>query len=206
MSSIFLSASVPNIESPYYLRCDPVLIQAALRSFLFTVIGRKHLVFGGHPSISPLILAVCEDLGITNQNAVTIFQSKQFSGVIPEDNKKFANFIETPIGNDLGQSLSIMREQMFTTYRYEAAVFIGGKEGIVTEYELFKKLCPDAKILALKSPGGAAAEIQNMPANEDDELLDYVRVFSAGLGLHHKLDRHPTVPKRRDSGTPSLGV
>lgn len=206
MSSIFLSASVPNIESSYYQKCDPVLIQAALRSFLFTVIGRKHLVFGGHPSISPLILAVCEDLGITNQNAVTIFQSKHFAGVIPEDNRKFANFIETPIGNDLSQSLSIMREQMFTTYRYDAAVFIGGKEGIVTEFELFRKLCPSAKILALKSPGGAAAEIQNMPANEDDELLDYVRAFSAGLGLHHKLDRHPTAPKRPSRQGPLLGM
>ncbi|NER66706.1 hypothetical protein G3436_26210 [Pseudomonas sp. MAFF212427] len=206
MSSIFLSASVPNIESPYYQRCDPVLIQAALRSFLFTVIGRKHLVFGGHPSISPLILAVCEDLGITNRNAVTIFQSKQFAGVIPEDNRKFANFIETPVGSNLDQSLSIMRKEMFTTYRYDAAVFIGGKEGIVTEYELFKKLCPDAKILALKSPGGAAAEIQNMPANEDDELLDYVRAFSAGLGLHHKLDRQPTAPKLRSHGTSSSGI
>ncbi|MCF5199889.1 MULTISPECIES: hypothetical protein [Pseudomonas syringae group] len=206
MSSIFLSASVPDIDSPYYKRCDPVLIQAALRSFLFTVIGRKHLVFGGHPSISPLILAICEDLGITNQNAVTIFQSKHFSGVIPEDNRKFANFIETPVGNDLDQSLSIMRKQMFTNYRYDAAVFIGGKEGIVTEYEIFKRLCPNAKILALKSPGGAAAEIQKMPANEDDELLDYVRVFSSGLELHHKLDRKPTAPKRRGRDKPSLGM
>lgn len=206
MSSVFLSASVPNIESPFYQRCDPVLIQAALRSFLFTVIGRKHLVFGGHPSISPLILAVCEDVGITNQNAVTIFQSKHFSGVIPEENRKFANFIETPVGKDLGQSLSIMRKQMFTTYDYDAAVFIGGKEGIVTEYELFKRLCPDAKILALKSPGGAAAEIQNMPANEDDELLDYVRAFSSGLGLHHKLDRQPTAPRKRGRQAPSPGM
>lgn len=206
MSSIFLSASVPDIDSPYYKRCDPVLIQAALRSFLFTVIGRKHLVFGGHPSISPLILAACEDIGITNQNAVTIFQSKHFSGVIPEDNRKFANFIETRVGNDLGDSLAIMRKEMFTTYRYDAAVFIGGKEGIVTEYELFIKFCPKAKILALKSPGGAAAEIQNIPANEDDELLDYVRAFSSGLGLHHKLDRHPTAPKRRGREYPTPGI
>lgn len=206
MSSIFLSASVPDIESPYYKRCDPVLIQAALRSFLFTVLGRKHLVFGGHPSISPLILAACEDLGITNKNAVTIFQSKHFSESFPEDNLQFANFIATPVGKDLGTSLAIMRKQMFTTYHYDAAVFIGGKEGIVTEYQLFKKFCPEAKILALKSPGGAAAEIQGVPANEDDELLDYVRAFSSGLGLHQKLDRQPTAPKRRGRETPSPGI
>lgn len=206
MSSIFLSASVPNIESPYYLRCDPVLIQAALRSFLFTVIGRKHLVFGGHPSISPLILAVCEDLGITNQNAVTIFQSKHFSGVIPKDNKKFANFIETPVGSDLGQSLSIMRNQMFSTYHYDGAVFIGGKEGIVAEYELFKQKCPQATILALKSPGGAAAEIQGLAESEDDELLDYVRLFSSGLELHHKHERQPTAPKIRVSDDCFKGI
>lgn len=205
MSSIFLSASVPDIESPYYKSCDPVLIQAALRSFLFTVLGRKHLVFGGHPSISPLILAACEDLGIMNKNAVTIFQSKHFSESFPEDNLQFANFIATPIGKDLGNSLDIMRARMFSTYHYDAAVFIGGKEGIVTEYELFKKLCPKAKILALKSPGGAAAKIQGEATNEDDELLDYVGAFTSGLGIQQKLDRQPTAPKRRDHGTPSLG-
>lgn len=195
MSSIFLSASVPNIESPSYKTCDPVLIQAALRSFLFTVLGRKHLVFGGHPSISPLILAACEDLGIENQNAVTIFQSQYFSESFPDDNLQFANFIATPVGESLQASLDIMRNQMFSTYHYDGAVFIGGKEGIVAEYELFKQQCPQATILALKSPGGAAAEIQGLPENEDDELLDYVGLFSVGLGLHHKLERNPTAPK-----------
>ena len=199
MSSIFLSASVPNIESPFYKKCDPVLIQAALRSFLFTVLGRKHLVFGGHPSISPLILAACEDLGIENQNAVTIFQSEHFSASFPEDSLQFANFITTPVGESLQGSLDIMRNQMFSTYHYDGAVFIGGKEGIVAEYELFKQLCPEAAVLALKSPGGAAAGIQGLIANEDDELLDYVGLFSSGLGIHHKLDRNPTAPKFRGS-------
>ncbi|CRM48309.1 MULTISPECIES: SLOG domain-containing protein [Pseudomonas] len=197
MSSIFLSASVPDIESPFYKKCDPVLIQAALRSFLFSVLGRKHLVFGGHPSISPLILAACEDLGIENQNAVTIFQSKHFSKSFPEDNLQFANFIATPVGENLQASLDIMRNQMFSTYHYDGAVFIGGKEGIVTEYELFKQQCPLATVLALKSPGGAAAEIKGLAENEDDELLDYVGLFSSGLGLSHKHERQPTAPKFR---------
>lgn len=205
MSSIFLSASVPDIESSYYKRCDPVLIQAALRSFLFTVLGRKHLVFGGHPSISPLILAACEDLGIGNQNAVTIFQSKFFSESFSDYNLRFANFIKTSLGKDLDSSLFNMRKQMFDSYDYDAAVFIGGKDGIIAECKLFKRLCPKAKILVLKSPGGAAAEI-DAPTSEYDELLDYVGVFTAELGLNNKLDRHPTVPKRRRRNSPSLGM
>jgi hypothetical protein len=198
MSSIFLSASVPNIESPFYAQCDPVLIQAALRSFLFTVLGRKHLVFGGHPSISPLILAACEELGIENSNAVTIFQSQHFTASFPADNLRFVNFITTPAGKDIEESLAIMREQMFGMYEYDAAVFVGGKEGIVKEYELFRQQCPGAEILALKSPGGAAATIQGTPENEDDELLDYVGAFSSGLNINQKFERKPIAPERRD--------
>jgi hypothetical protein len=206
MSSVFLSASVPDLESPFYKQCDPVLIQAALRSFLFTVLGRKHLVFGGHPSISPLILAACEDLGIENKNAVTIFQSKHFTASFPTESLQFANFIATQAGKDIEDSLAIMRKRMFSMYKYDAAVFIGGKEGIVKEYELFSQRCPDAKILALKSPGGAAATIQGTPENEDDELLDYVGAFSSGLNINQKFERKPIAPERRDRGYPSPGM
>lgn len=183
MSSLFLSVSVPDPASEFHKTCDPMLIQAALRSFLFTVLGHKHVVFGGHPSISGLILAVCEDIGIANKSAVTIYQSAFFEGSFPEEYLKFANFIVTPAGGDLQASLSIMRQQMIQAHPHDAAVFIGGKEGILDEYRQFKQAHPNAKVLALKSPGGAAALIKEPEVEDYDELLDYVGLFATGLSI-----------------------
>ena len=185
MTSLFLSASVPDTASDYYKQCDPILIKAALCSFLETVLGRKHIVFGGHPSISGLMLAACEETG-TSKEALTIYQSSFFAGSIPEEFLQFAHFIATPAGSDLQTSLQIMRQRMLADHIYEAAVFIGGKEGILEEHQHFTRLHPNAKVLALKSPGGAAALIEAPADTDDDELLDYIGVFATGLKINFR--------------------
>ncbi|UFQ01699.1 SLOG domain-containing protein [Pseudomonas fitomaticsae] len=194
MSSIFLSASVPTSDSEYYKGCNPVLIQSALRSFLFSVVGRKHLVFGGHPSITPLILAVCEELGVENKKAVTLFQSQYFEKSFPAESFQFDNFILTPALESVDKSLAVLRKQMFAAYDYDAAVFIGGKEGIKHEHRLFRNSFPSAKVLALKSPGGAAATIGGSMV-EDDELLDYDGLFGKGLKIGKELLKDVPTPR-----------
>ncbi len=64
MGSIFLSASVP-IEGRgnFYETANPFLIQFAVREFLTVCLGRRHIVWGGHPAITPMVWSVCEDLG-----------------------------------------------------------------------------------------------------------------------------------------------
>lgn len=182
MSSVFLSASVPSTDSDYYKGCNPVLIQSALRSFLFCVLGRKHLVFGGHPSITPLILAVCEELGVDNKKAVTLFQSQYFQESFPAETSLFENLVLIPARGTLEKSLAIMRREMFTAYHYDAAVFIGGMEGISQEFRLFREACPAARILTLKSPGGAAEKLPGVML-DDDELLDYEGLFVKSLKI-----------------------
>jgi hypothetical protein len=205
MSSIFLSASVPSSDSEYYKGCSPVLIQAALRAFLFSVVGRKHLVFGGHPSISPLILAVCEELGIKNKNAVTIFQSKYFEASFPTESLRFANLVLTPAAETVEKSLSIMRKQIFTDFDYDSAVFIGGKKGITQEYRLFRRMHPYAIALALHSPGGAASMIGGAVV-EDDELLDYDRLFIKNLNISKDFIKEMPAPKRSRAVLNDKGV
>lgn len=198
MKSVFLSTSIPDTSSPYYKKCDPLLIQSALRSFLFLVLGRKHLVLGGHPSITPLILAACEDLKIQNKNAVTLFQSKFYESVYPQETMQFANLVETPKKSDSPKSLGIMRKRMFSAFEYEAAIFLGGKEGILEEHSLFTACNPLAKIVTLKTPGGAAAEIKSSASTEHeecDELLDYVGAFTHSLKLDLSQKRNLIPPK-----------
>lgn len=227
MGSIFLSASVPSSDNSFYDGCDPMLIQAALRTFLYTVLGRKHLVFGGHPTISPLILAVCEDLGVDNEAAVTIYQSNFFEKDAPKVNSRFSNLVPVEAKNTRKASLEIMRRVMLRRHKFEAAVFIGGQEGILEEHAQFKTFHPKAKVIALRSTGGASALIASSdtpllerlsfsPAEHDqvygyghDELLDYVGLFTSGLQIELNSERNltlePSKPKHKPDNTFELG-
>lgn len=219
MSSIFLSASVPSSDSEFYDHSDPMLIQAALRTFLYTVLGRKHLVFGGHPTISPLILAICEDLGVDNKAAVTIYQSQYFLKDTPKVNTRFANLVKVNAAGTRESSLAIMRTIMLRQHKYEAAVFIGGQQGIFQEHNQFKKMHPSAKVIALRSPGGASAKIESFATpmlerssfspeergHDYDELLDYVGLFTSGLQIELSSKRDlapkPPAPKHEPDNT-----
>lgn len=221
MSHIFLSASVPSSDSDFYAECDPMLIQAALRTFLYTVLGRKHLVFGGHPSISPLILAICEDLSVDNKSAVTIYQSTFFEEWAPKENSRFANLVQIRAASTRESSLDEMRKALLSHHAYEAAVFIGGQQGILDEYAMFKKRHPTAKVLALRSPGGAAAKIASLEAasqtspsvsdadHDYDELLDYVGLFTTELQIGVDSERNlmpkPSKPKTTPEDPLELG-
>src|ERR1700691_5594227 len=88
MSAIFLSASVPTIgRGNYYETADPFLIQSAVREFVTVALGRRLVVWGGHPAITPMVWAVCEDLGVDFARSVVLYQSRYFSDIFPEENK-----------------------------------------------------------------------------------------------------------------------
>lgn len=63
MSAIFLSASIPVPgRGNFYKTADPFLIQTAVREFVTLALGRRMIVWGGHPAITPMVWAVCTDL------------------------------------------------------------------------------------------------------------------------------------------------
>lgn len=161
MNAIFLSASVPVPgRGRYYETANPFLIQMAVRELVTLVLGRRRIVWGGHPAITPMIWSVCEDLGVRYSDAVVLYQSRFFEEIFPEENAHFANvhFVDA-VQNDLTLSLQAMRRAMLSREDLDAAVFIGGMEGILQEYELFIEFHRDSKIISVSSPGGAAKEL-----------------------------------------------
>lgn len=183
MGDIFLSASVPVVgRGTFHEDTDPFLIQFAVRELLTVCLGRRTVVWGGHPAITPMVWAVCEDLGVDYAKTVVLYQSRLFNELFPEENQRFANVVFTDaIDNDREKSLLLMRESMLDR-DYEGAVFIGGMEGILEEYELFRSLNPKAKSIAVGSPGGAS-KILAERLGQDTSRIDFSRLYYDALEI-----------------------
>src|SRR5690606_14790255 len=182
MKNIFLSASIPLPERhpKYYNTADIIAIRDAVIALASVVIDKHRIIWGGHPSITPLINFVIErtvqyrleesikKMSSEEQNEyllqnikkeiqkhVTIYQSKFFREKFPEDNEKFENIVFTEKKEDSPTSLLEMRQRMFSENEFAAAVFIGGMDGIEVEYKMFKELHPKALLLPIASTGAA---------------------------------------------------
>ena len=80
MKNIFLSASIPLPErdSKYIDTADIIAIRDAVIALTTVVLPHHRLVWGGHPSITPLVYYVMKKLNLNIQEHVTIYQSKFF--------------------------------------------------------------------------------------------------------------------------------
>lgn len=90
-----------------------------------------------------------------------------------------------------------MRERMISDFHFKAAVFIGGMEGILEEFYIFRRLHPNATIIPVVSTGGAVVELGKHLRDVDDDLKedpDYVSVFYRHLEVpvREKRFRSPT--------------
>lgn len=193
--AIFLSAGVPDPKRgpEYAATADTVAIGAAVSALVHVTLGRRLLVWGGQPAITPMIWVVAQDIGVDYGRWVRLYQSRHFEDEFPEDNKRFQNVTYTDgVDSDREKSLRLMRERMFSEHTFKAAVFIGGMGGIVHEYELFRRLQPDAAVVPVVSTGGATLEVASragaLAADLTDEL-DYVALFHRHLGISVKEER-----------------
>lgn len=189
MEEIFLSASVPVIgRGQYFETADPFLIQVAVREFVTAVLGRRIIVWGGHPAITPMVWSVCEDLGVNYAHAVILYQSRYFDEQFPDENRHFANVVYTDaVLDDRARSLELMRQAMLSRSAIAAAVFIGGMEGILDEYKMLTQFHPKVKVLAVPAPGGAARQLAEQIGRGDharrNDDVDFVRLFHRELNI-----------------------
>jgi hypothetical protein len=188
MDAIFLSASVPVPgRGHYHETANPFLIQCAVRELMISVIRTHRIVWGGHPSITPMIWTICEDLDVEYARSVVLYQSRYFQDRFPEENAKFGNVVYTDaVDGDREGSLVIMRETMLARSDLVAGVFVGGMEGIEAELAIFKRVRPKGRVVLVASPGGAtrdvAARLAGSPAPDLDEV-DFARLFHRELGV-----------------------
>lgn len=182
--SVFLSASIPDpLRSPHYARtADTVAITSAVSALVHVLLGRRPLVWGGHPAITPMIWAVAEDLGVEYGDWVTLYQSNFFAEEFPEENKRFQNVVcVEAVENKREESLGRMREEMLRHSTFQTGIFIGGMDGIVDEFQLFRSMQPQADAIPIFSTGGAVLDLANDSERAADrdlwDEMDYVKLF-----------------------------
>jgi hypothetical protein len=181
--TVFLSASRPSREKRFFRVANEAEMEEGVRSLARAVFAeRGRLVFGAHPSISPLIVEVATEYFDPQWNAaagkerpVTIYQSEAFQDAIPPATRAleslgYAKILWTedrngerynPSNKDEEQcieSLAHMRDRMFKETKPVAMVAAGGMEGIVREAQLFLEMFP-GNIYVLTSFGGAAEKL-----------------------------------------------
>ncbi len=174
LKNIFLSASIPLPErdSKYIDTADVIAIRDSVIAIATTVLPKHRLIWGGHPSITPLINYVMDKLDLNIQEHVKLYQSLWFKNKFPEDNNKFENIVFTKKQDDIHSSIRLMRERMLSENEFAAAVFVGGMEGINDEYEMFKEFHPKAIIIPLASTGAASKLLYDNMINPNDRFLN----------------------------------
>jgi SLOG cluster3 family len=179
MINIFLSASVPLPERnrKFFETADILAIRESIKSLVEIVLPVGRLTCGGHPAITPLLALFSRDLGLGNDR-ISIYQSALFAAEFPPEIDQFIDVrVVDSVDNDREKSLTKMRLEMVSSRRFDAAVFIGGMEGLFEEKNLFVQFNPRAKLLPLATTGAAAAIIHsegNFPA-----LLAQDRTYSS---------------------------
>lgn len=177
LNKVFLSASIPDPDrdKKFYDTADIVSIRDAVRALATVVIPKAQLVWGGHPSITPLIRFVMDKMNVDLKRHVTLYQSLFFEDKFPPDNFAFENVVLTEKKNNRDESLELMRRKLINENDFKVGIFIGGMEGINDEYLMFKEKHPNALILPIASTGAAAKILyENQPQNFDNRLkYDY---------------------------------
>lgn len=191
IKNIFLSAGVPTADrnSVYFETADIIAIRDSVIALASTVLAANnyHLIWGGQPAITSLIALVLERFNLQMSDRVTLYQSYEFERFFPKENDNVGRIIYTEKRESRDASLHLMREHMIGDHIYTAAVFIGGMEGILDEYAIFKLLHPNVPCFPIASTGAAARILYNEHSGEfDDELLSelsYTSLFKELFNL-----------------------
>jgi hypothetical protein len=165
--SVFLSASIPNRDWNGEFNVSEITDAVVAFARVFLTAGAR-LVSAAHPTIAPLLLYVAAEIESLQSERVLIYQSQLFEDALPTATRRFeaegigqviwteARDGDARVRETWGPSLDLMRRQMLRETNPRAAVFIGGMDGIQTEYELFTEEFPERPTYAAGYPGGEA--------------------------------------------------
>ena len=160
------------VNQEYLQSAEPARIRAAVVAMTRAMLMRRmRLVFGAHPAISPMVLGVAHDIRAP-KGSILIYQSEYFRDELPDSTLELASWesgvlVLTPVvargkkpeHERRSASLLLMRELMVAVPNLQAAVFVGGMEGVAEEAATFRARHPRAPSYAVASTGSCAQEL-----------------------------------------------
>jgi hypothetical protein len=183
--AVFLSASKPSRE-PFRAVKLPEIEEAVLSLARAVFAQQGRLVFGGHPTISPLVASVASEYFPERRRRsedppVIIYQSKAYEKWIPNSTAALEEmgyaeirWTEKQEGEEFQpglekeqclKSLHHMRARMFEETAPIVMVAGGGMEGVIREARLFLEMTPH-EVYVLESTGGASEHlVQHLEEN-----------------------------------------
>lgn len=162
MTNLFLSASIPlpNRDERFIRTADVVAIREAIKGLVDAMLPAGRIVFGGHPAITPMMAMLLRSHGTAAKKRVVLYQSAYFGRKFVDENAEFIDLRIIPqVAKNRQRSLAKMRRRMIEDTKFDAAVFIGGMDGVIDEFELFKSVHPNAARWPVASTGAAAREL-----------------------------------------------
>ena len=182
---LILAASYPSRE--YKSGADSHEIASAVKALIGAAFHQGwRIIFGGHPTISPLILMIAREYG--QRRSVLIYQSNYFAGhlgqatmdltreefgeivVVPNDPIEVPpGPLEIPDPTECPRSLLAMRRAMFSRSDIGGLILIGGDSGLREEFDLFRVMLPGQPTVPIGFPGGAASELLDWAQLQDME-------------------------------------
>ena len=123
VKNIFLSASVPKPGREFFGTEDVIAIRDSVIALTSAVLANPeyHLIWGGHPSITPLIALVLERYDLKMSDRVTLYQSNHYREHFPPENQDIGIRVFTEDMGDDENSQRVMREKMLGDNDYVAA-------------------------------------------------------------------------------------
>ncbi len=179
MPTLLLSASnpLPHRHPKYLETADVVAVRDSIRAVVSVVVPGGQIVFGGHPAITPLVRLLVRGMTPNVRKHVILYQSLFFKTQFPPEASEFeeVRFVDA-VDGDLDASLAKMRGAMISAHNFDAAVFLGGMEGVEIEYDIFRRLHPSKPAYPVASTGAAARLLSEKYRPERLELRLF-RVF-----------------------------
>lgn len=193
---VFLSASLPSGDDTinYDKDYDFTKVYNIIITLVEAVIIRNGiLVFGGHPTITPIIANMMNTQYATDKKKgypnIHLYQSAFFEKEErPIENLEFPdnNIHVVEAGEDIKKSLEVMRRAMLVKPEkgkpFTLGVFIGGKVkkdengklscGVWDEFELFHKEYSNAKCVAFKNTGTNIGKLNELYGRTEGEGVE----------------------------------
>ena len=165
--TVLLSASFPSGEGgkafePYDVDAIADAVSTFVRAIFF---ANGRLSFGSHPTITPQVLLAASEYD--QRGVVDVFFSEEYVDKMSSETVRLIDggygiLYKVP-------DVPTLRQRMMTT-NLVAGVFIGGMEGVVEEFHLFREKFPGRPCIPIAGPGGAARRLANEVADFPDQL------------------------------------